>query len=151
MVDCGYALGLIESELFGHVKGSFTGAHRDRRGAFELAHRGTLFLDEIGEMPMALQTRLLRVIQESRFRRVGDERLIEADVRVIAATNRDLRAEVAAKRFREDLYYRLNEFAVRLPALRERISDLPVLVEHFLRRQGRDVGVREWGPRAAGC
>ena len=138
VVDCGsIPRELIESELFGHVRGSFTGAHRDRKGAFELAHRGTLFLDEIGEMPMQLQTRLLRVIQEGRFRRVGDEHPVETDVRVVAATHRDLRAEVAAKRFREDLFYRLNVFAVRLPPLRERTGDLPLLVRHFLPRLAR--------------
>ena len=145
VVDCGsIPTELIESELFGHVRGSFTGAHRDRRGAFELAHRGTLFLDEIGEMPLQLQTRLLRVLQESRFRRVGDEHLIEVDVRVVAATNRELRAEVAAKRFREDLFYRLNVFSVRMPPLRERPDDLVPLVTHFLKRQGRELGVSEW-------
>jgi transcriptional regulator with GAF, ATPase, and Fis domain len=137
IVDCGsIPRELIESELFGHVRGAFTGAHRDRRGAFELAHRGTLFLDEVGEMPLQLQTRLLRVLQEGRFRRVGDEPLIETDVRVLAASNRDLRAEVAAKRFREDLFYRLNVFAVRIPPLRERLADLPILIRHFLPRRG---------------
>ena len=138
VVDCGsIPRELIESELFGHVRGSFTGAHRDRKGAFELAHRGTLFMDEIGEMPLQLQTRLLRVLQEGRFRRVGDEQPVETDVRVVAATNRDLRGEVAARRFREDLFYRLNVFAVRLPPLRDRAGDLPLLVHHFLPRPVR--------------
>ncbi len=145
VVDCGsIPRELIESELFGHVRGSFTGAHRDRRGAFELAARGTLFMDEIGEMPLELQTRLLRVLQEGRFRRVGDERLLEADVRVIAATNRDLRADVAARKFREDLFYRLNVFAILLPPLRDRLEDLIPLLRHFLTRQARELGVREW-------
>ncbi|HYM80355.1 MAG TPA: sigma-54 dependent transcriptional regulator [Candidatus Limnocylindria bacterium] len=145
VVDCGsIPAELIESELFGHVRGAFTGAHRDRRGAFELAHRGTLFLDEIGEMPLQLQTRLLRVLQEARFRRVGDEHVIEVDVRVVAASNRDLRAEVAARRFREDLFYRLNVFTVRLPPLRERPEDLEPLLRHFLAREGRELGVRSW-------
>jgi transcriptional regulator with GAF, ATPase, and Fis domain len=144
-VDCGsIPRELIESELFGHVKGSFTGAHRDRRGAFDLAHRGTLFLDEIGEMPMQLQTRLLRVLQEGRFRRVGDETPIDVDVRVVAATNRDLQKEVTAGRFREDLFYRLNVYTVRVPALRDRPDDLPMLVEHFIEKHGRDAGVRRW-------
>ena len=142
VVDCGsIPRELIESELFGHVRGAFTGAHRDRRGAFELAQRGTLFLDEIGEMPLPLQKRLLRVLQEGRFRRVGDEHLIEGDVRVVAATNRDLQAEVSAKRFREDLYYRLSVFSIRIPPLRERIEDLVPLMRHILQRQCRELGI----------
>jgi transcriptional regulator with GAF, ATPase, and Fis domain len=133
VVDCGsIPRELIESELFGHVRGSFTGAHRDRRGAFEVANHGTLFLDEIGEMPLQLQTRLLRVLQEGRFRRVGDERPVEIDVRIVAATNRELKGEVAAGRFRQDLFYRLNVFAVRIPPLRDRHGDLPLLIRHFL-------------------
>jgi transcriptional regulator with GAF, ATPase, and Fis domain len=145
VIDCGsIPAELIESELFGHVRGAFTGAQRDRRGAFELAHRGTLFLDEIGEMPLQLQTRLLRVLQEGRFRRVGDERLIDVDVRVVAATNRDLRSEVSGKQFRQDLYYRLNVFAVHMPSLRERPDDIGTLLEHFLTIQGRELGVRKW-------
>jgi transcriptional regulator with GAF, ATPase, and Fis domain len=143
VVDCGsIPRDLIETELFGHVKGAFTSADRDRRGAFDLAQRGTLFLDEIGEMPLPLQKRLLRVLQEGRFRRVGDEHMIEADVRVVAATNRDLHAEVAAKRFREDLYYRLAVFTIRIPPLRERIDDLVPLMRSILQRQCRSLGVR---------
>ena len=145
VVDCGsIPRDLIESELFGHVRGAFTGAHRDRRGAFELAQRGTLFLDEIGEMPLPLQKRLLRVLQEGRFRRVGDEHLIEGDVRVVAATNRDLSAEVSAKRFREDLYYRLTVFSIRIPPLRERIEDLVPLLRHILIRQCKELGIKAW-------
>lgn len=122
---------LFESEFFGHAKGAFTGAVRDRAGRFELADQGTLFLDEIGEIPLELQSKLLRVLQEGTFERVGEERTRKVNVRIIAATNRNLKLEVRQKRFREDLYFRLNVFPIFSPALRERKEDIPLLVSHF--------------------
>ncbi|HYO90821.1 MAG TPA: sigma-54 dependent transcriptional regulator, partial [Pyrinomonadaceae bacterium] len=134
-VNCG-ALpeNLIEAELFGHERGAFTGAERQKKGRFELAHTGTLFLDEVGELSPAAQVKLLRVVEVRRFERVGGTESIGVDVRVIAATNRDLKQEVEEKRFREDLYYRLNVIEVRLPPLRERLADVPQLAESFLER-----------------
>lgn len=131
---------LIESELFGHEKGAFTGAHDRRIGKFELADGGTIFLDEVGELPLDLQAKLLRVLQEKEFERIGGRRVIRADVRVIAATNRVLEEEVAAGRFRADLYYRLNVFLIRLPALRERPEDVEPLMRHFLERFTKQMG-----------
>lgn len=131
---------LLESELFGHEKGAFTGAIQARQGKFELAKGGTIFLDEIGEMPLPLQAKLLRVLQERVFERVGGSKEIRAEVRVIAATNRNLQDEVAQRRFREDLYYRLNVFPVQLPPLRERVDALPLLTDYFLHRFCRQIG-----------
>jgi two-component system response regulator AtoC len=125
---------LLESELFGHEKGSFTGAMVQRKGRFEMAHKGSIFLDEIGEMSLGTQKKLLRVLQEKEFERVGGSIPIQVDVRVIAATNKDLAAEVAAGRFREDLYYRLNVISIFMPPLRDRKEDIPLLVEHFLHK-----------------
>ncbi len=123
---------LFESEFFGHVRGAFTGAHKDRAGRFELAERGTLFLDEVGDIPLDLQAKLLRVLQEGEYERIGEERTRRANVRVIAATNRDLEKEIAAGHFRCDLYYRLNTFPVNIPPLREREDDVIRLAQHFL-------------------
>ena len=125
---------LIESELFGHIKGSFTGAINNRIGKFELANGGTLFLDEIGEMPLALQPKLLRAIQEGEIEPIGSSKIRKLNVRIIAATNRDLKIEVEEKRFREDLYFRLNVFPITIPPLKERIEDIPVLIDHFVNK-----------------
>ncbi len=125
---------LIESELFGHEKGAFTGAHERRRGKFDSANGGTLFLDEIGDMSLRTQAKILRIIQEQNFERVGGARAIQVDVRIIAATNKDLQKEIEAGRFRQDLYYRLNVIPIHLPPLRERLQDIPLLAEDFLNR-----------------
>ncbi len=134
-VNCG-ALpeGLLESELFGHVKGSFTGALRDKKGRFELAHSGTLFLDEVVDLPKDMQSKLLRVIQEGTFERVGDEKTKSVDVRIISAANRDLKREVKMGNFREDLYYRINVVPIYMPPLRERKNDIPLLIDNFFNR-----------------
>jgi formate hydrogenlyase transcriptional activator len=131
---------LIASELFGHEKGAFTGAMQRRLGRFELAHGGTIFLDEVGELPMDTQVALLRALQEREFERVGGSQSISVDVRVLAATNRDLMAEVAAGKFREDLFYRLNVFPIQVPPLRERVDDIPSLVEYFVYRNAKKTG-----------
>jgi len=132
---------LLESELFGHEKGAFTGAQARRTGRFEQANQGTLFLDEIGDMPAELQTRLLRVLADGEFYRVGGHEPVKADVRIIAATHQDLERLVLEGRFREDLFHRLNVIRVHLPALRERRADIPILMEHFLKRAAQELGV----------
>ncbi|MBE0567523.1 MAG: nitric oxide reductase transcriptional regulator NorR, partial [Krumholzibacteria bacterium] len=132
---------IAESELFGHVAGAFTGATRDRRGKFELAHGATLFLDEVGELPLPLQPKLLRALQQGEVQRVGDDRAHRVDVRVIAATNRDLEREIAAGRFRADLYHRLAVYPLLVPPLRDRRDDIPVLAAHFLDESRRRLGL----------
>ncbi len=131
---------LLESELFGHEKGAFTGAVAMKKGRFELADGGTLFLDEIGEVPASLQVKLLRVLEEMHFERVGGTRTIAVDVRLIAATNKDLKAEVEQNRFREDLYFRLNVVHIKLPALKERTEDIPLLAVHFVKKYAQEAG-----------
>ncbi len=134
-INCAaFSEGLLESELFGHMKGAFTGAMFNKQGLFEIADGGSVFLDEIGEMPVSLQAKLLRVIENGTFRRVGGTTDIKVDVRVISATNKDIKEEVTSGRFREDLYYRLNVVPINIPPLRERKEDIPLLVEHFLKK-----------------
>ena len=141
-VNCGaLAPELLESELFGHARGAFTGAQQARDGLFVYANGGTLFLDEIGEMPLPMQTRLLRVLEERSLRPVGSNREIPVDVRIVAATNKQLESEVEAGRFREDLYYRLNVLSLRLPPLRDRVEDIPLLAAYFIERMAREMGV----------
>jgi sigma-54 specific flagellar transcriptional regulator A len=140
-VNCGaIPADLLESELFGHEKGAFTGALTTRLGRFEFAEGGTLFLDEIGDMSLQMQVKLLRVLQERSFERVGSNKTIRCNVRIIAATHRDLDAAIIAGRFREDLYYRLNVFPLQMPPLRERLDDLPVLIDHLVQRQNMSAG-----------
>lgn len=134
---------LIESELFGHEKGAFTGANERRRGRFDLASNGTVFLDEIGDMSMKTQAKILRILQEQRFERVGGTKTIQVDVRIIAATNKDLSQEIREERFREDLYYRLNVIPIHVPPIRERSEDIPLLVEDFLEEFAREGGTRK--------
>src|SRR5262249_35504467 len=131
---------LLESELFGHEKGAFTGADRKRIGKFEQCAGGTLFLDEAGDMPPLTQSKLLRVLQEQTFERVGGNETIHSDVRIIAATNRDLEKMAAAGEFRMDLFYRLSIFTIKLPPLRQRLDDLPLLVDHFVKRYNQELG-----------
>ena len=134
-VNCGaIPEGIVESELFGHVKGAFTGAVKERKGRFELAHQGTLFLDEVADLPLKIQVKLLRFLQEGSFEKVGGEKKVSVDVRIISAANKSLKEEVQTGRFREDLYYRLNVIPIHLPPLRHRKTDIPLLADHFLKQ-----------------
>jgi DNA-binding NtrC family response regulator len=145
-IDCGSLVGtLMESELFGHAKGSFSGAVENKKGLVELADGGTAFFDEIGDLPLDMQVKLLRLVQEREFRAVGALQWRKVDIRIIAATHRDLKTEVARGRFRQDLYYRLNVFAIRLAPLRDRRQDVPLLVQHFL-EMGRAAGLPAFEP-----
>ncbi len=140
-INCGsFPADLIESELFGHMRGSFTGAEKNKKGIFEEANGSTLFLDEIGELPLPMQVKLLRVLQEREVRRIGDSSLREIDVRILAATGRDLQREVCEGRFREDLFYRLNVLTLPLPPLRERVDDIPLLARHFIDKYNKKFG-----------
>ncbi|PSW66394.1 sigma-54-dependent Fis family transcriptional regulator [Photobacterium leiognathi subsp. mandapamensis] len=142
-LNCGaIAPDLLESELFGHVSGAFTGAKKGRDGLFRVANNGTLFLDEIGEMPLSMQSSLLRALEQKAIRPVGAEREVQVDVRIVAATNRNLKKEVEEGRFRQDLYYRLNVLTIELPALRERVEDIPALVHHFTQQLSKDLGMK---------
>jgi transcriptional regulator with GAF, ATPase, and Fis domain len=132
---------LIESELFGHVKGAFTSANKDRAGKFEAANGGTIFLDEIGDMSLSAQAKVLRALQESRIQRVGSDKDIKVDVRVVAATNKDLKKEIADGKFREDLYHRLAVILIKVPALNDRRDDIPLLIEHFSAKIANEQGV----------
>jgi len=143
VVNCAaFSLNLLESELFGHEKGAFTGAISRRIGRFEMAHGGTIFLDEIGEMDLSIQTKLLRVLQEKEFERVGSSKSIKVDARILTATNKDLKREVEERRFREDLFYRINVFNIDVPPLRERKEDIPLLVEHFINKYNKILNKR---------
>lgn len=142
-VNCGaIPENLLESELFGHKRGAFTDAVQDRRGLFEEAHEGTLFLDEIGELPLSLQVKLLRVLEDAKIRRLGESKDVQVDVRIVAATHRDLAAETEAGRFREDLYYRLNVLTLFIPPLRDRKEDIPLLIDHFIQLNNRRLGTQ---------
>jgi transcriptional regulator with GAF, ATPase, and Fis domain len=132
---------VFESEFFGHVRGAFTGALRDRPGRFQVADGGTIFLDEIGELPLDMQPKLLRVLQEGQYERVGEDVTRKVDVRVVAATNQDLQAEARARRFRQDLFYRLNVFPIELPPLRARKDDIPLLAAHFVAQASKRHGI----------
>ena len=141
MVNCGAIPGaLLESELFGHVKGAFTDAHRNKTGLFQEADSGTIFLDEVGELPMELQVKLLRTLQEGEVRRVGDNKPVKIDTRVVAATHKDLKEEIKKGNFREDLYYRLNVIEIKLPPLRARPGDIPGLTAHFIDKYAKKFG-----------